>query len=117
MIGGSDHEKGNVGMAERREGIEGRGDKGKEREGNMVEIDGKAKEKINGRWELEEMENHRLVGSQHRSGGDAEEEAVADLAGGSGDRHTDWFFHGFEATGAPITTRSRVRCPAVVASG
>ena len=36
------------------------------------------------------MEDHRLVGTQEVTTGDTEDEAVADLTGGSGDGNSNW---------------------------
>jgi hypothetical protein len=45
-------------------------------------------------WGLEQLEDHGLVRSEHRAGGDAEQEGVADLAGCAGDGDADGSFHG-----------------------
>ena len=42
---------------------------------------------------LDQLKDDRLVGTEHRARGDAEEEGVADLAGGSGDSDADGCFH------------------------
>ena len=38
---------------------------------------------------LEQLQDDRLVLAEHLAGGDAEEQGVADLAGGAGDRDAD----------------------------
>ena len=43
--------------------------------------------------QLEQLQDHRLVAAEHFAGGDAEQEAVADLAGGAGDGDADGCFH------------------------
>ena len=42
---------------------------------------------------LEQLQDHRLVLAEHVAGGDAEQQAVADLAGGAGDGDADGCFH------------------------
>ena len=46
-------------------------------------------ERLERRRDLEQLQDHRLVGAEHRAAGDAEQEAVADLAGGPGDGDTN----------------------------
>ena len=41
------------------------------------------------RRDLEQLEDDRLVGTEELTAGDAEQQAVTDLAGGSGDGDTD----------------------------
>ena len=43
--------------------------------------------------QLEQLQDHRLILAEHFAGGDAEEEGVADLAGGAGDGDADGCFH------------------------
>jgi len=43
--------------------------------------------------DLQQLEDYRLVGPEHVTVGDAEQQAVADLAGGAGDRDANWGFH------------------------
>jgi hypothetical protein len=38
---------------------------------------------------LEQLQNHRLVVTEHLSGGDAKRKLVTDLTGGTGDRDAD----------------------------
>ena len=42
---------------------------------------------------LEQLQDHRLVLAEHVAAGDAEQQAVADLAGGAGDGDADGGFH------------------------
>ena len=42
---------------------------------------------------LEELQDHRLIGPQHFAVGDAEKQAVADLAGGAGHGNANGVFH------------------------
>ena len=58
-----------------------------QREGAIVEFHDDAAERGQGGLDLDEMEDDRLVGAEHRAGGDAEEQGIADLAGGAGDGH------------------------------
>ena len=43
---------------------------------------------------FDQLEDDRLVGPEHRAGGDAEEQGITDLAGGSGDGDANGLFHG-----------------------
>ena len=43
--------------------------------------------------DLQQLQDHRLVGAQHVAVGDAKQKAVADLTGGSGDRNAHGGFH------------------------
>src|SRR5678815_993680 len=52
---------------------------------------------------LDQLKNHRLVGAEHCSRCDAEEEGVADLAGSSGDSDANGRFHGEQKA---LTTKS-----------
>ena len=44
--------------------------------------------------DLEQRQDHRLVGAEQVAAGDPEEEAVADLTGRAGDCDTYGFLHG-----------------------
>ena len=46
--------------------------------------------------DLQHLQDHRLVGAEHLAGGDAEQQAVADLAGGAGHGDSNGGFHGFD---------------------
>jgi hypothetical protein len=65
------------------------------REGAVVEFHRDAFERLEGLLDrgLDQLEDDRLVGAEHRAGGDAEKERVTDLAGGAGDCDTDGGFH------------------------
>ena len=78
-------EQGDVGVAERRVGVVGAHDVGEQREGAVVEFHAHAFEGAERRGDLEQLQGDRGVGSEHRAGGDAEQQAVADLAGSPGD--------------------------------
>src|SRR5207344_1878318 len=82
-----------VDVAERHVRVVGLLDPGEEREGAVLELHGHALERVERGRDLEELEDHRLV-AEHGTTGDAEEEAVADLAGGSGDGDADGSLHG-----------------------
>ncbi len=58
-----------------------------QREGAVVEFHRHALEGLHGLLDrgFDELEDDRLVGAEHRAGGDAEQEGVTDLAGGAGD--------------------------------
>ena len=82
-------EQGDVGVAERRVGVVGADDLGQQRKGAVVELHAHALEGAERRRDLEQLQRDRGVGPEHRAGGDAEEQAVADLAGSPGDGDAD----------------------------
>ena len=61
----------------------------------VVELHDDALERLQGLLDrgLDELEDHRLVGAEHRARGDAEEEGVTDLAGSAGHSDTNGSFH------------------------
>ena len=82
-------EQGDVGVAERDVGVVGAHDLGQQREGAVVELHLHALERAERRRDLEQLEDDGGVRAEHRAGGDAEQQAVADLAGGPGDGDAD----------------------------
>ncbi len=60
-------------------------DRRQEREGAVLELHAHAAEGVDRLGDLEQLQDHRLVGSEHLPAGDAEEQGVADLAGRTGD--------------------------------
>ena len=68
-------------------------------ERTVVDLHHHAIERLHARLDLEEAQHHGLVRSEELARGDPEEEGVADLAGGPGDRDVDWSVgcHGAEA--------------------
>ncbi len=78
-------EEGDIGVTERRVGIVGAGDLRQQRERAVVELHANALEGAERRSDLQQLQGNRGVGSEHRAGGDAEQQAVADLAGSPGD--------------------------------
>ena len=60
-------------------------DVGQQRERAVVELHAHALERAERRRDLEQLQDDRRVRPEHRARGDAEEEAVADLAGSPGD--------------------------------
>jgi len=87
-----------VGILETDGGVGGLDDALEEREGAVVEFHGDAFEGLQRFLEggFDELKDDGLVGPEHGAGGDAEEEGVADLAGGSGDGDAKGCFHGKE---------------------
>ena len=61
-----------------------------QREGAVVELHTDALERLHGRLDLEQAKHDGLVVAEQLARGDAEEERVADLAGGAGNRDVDW---------------------------
>ena len=61
----------------------------KQWESAVVQLHGNAFERFHGRFDLQEAEHDRLVGTEHLAGGDPEEERIADLACRAGDRDLD----------------------------
>ena len=66
------------------------------REGAIVELHRYAFQGAEGRRDLQQLENHRLVRAEHLTRGDAKAELVTDLTGGAGDRDADGRLHGGE---------------------
>ena len=64
--------------------IRGGDDAFEEWKGAIVEFHDDALQRGQGGFDFDEMKNDRLVGAEHGPGGDAEQERVADLAGGPG---------------------------------
>ena len=60
-----------------------------EREGAVVELHDHALERAHGRLDLEQAQHDGLVGAEQLARGDAEQQRVADLAGGAGDGDVD----------------------------
>ncbi len=75
-----------VGVFETNLGLVGLDDALEEREGAIVEFHRDAFERFEGFLDgsFDELENDGLVGAEHSTGSDAEEEGVTDLAGGAG---------------------------------
>ncbi len=63
-------------------------DAGQQREGTVVELHRGALGGLDGVGDLEQREVDRGVGAEQLAAGDAEQEGVADLAGGAGDGHS-----------------------------
>src|SRR5699024_6884154 len=81
-------EKSDVGAVEGLVGIVGAGDAREQREGTVVELHRHPLEGTEGGGDLEQLQLHRGVGAEKGPAGDAEEQAVTDLAGGTGHRDT-----------------------------
>ena len=64
-------------------------DPGERREGAVVELHDDALERLERGGDLEQAQLHRGVGPEQGTARDAEQEAVADLAGGAGDGDLD----------------------------
>ena len=60
-------------------------DAGQRREGAVVELHDDALERLQRRLDLQQPQLDRPVGAEQRAAGEAEQQAVADLAGGAGD--------------------------------
>ena len=69
-------------------------DTGERRERAVVELHDHALESLQRRLDLQQPQLHRGVGAEQGTAGDAEEQAVADLAGGTGHGHLDGLGHG-----------------------
>ena len=78
-----------------------------QREGAVIELHRDAFEGLQGFLDrgLDQLQNDRLVGTEHRPGGDTEEEGVTDLAGGSGDSDANGGFHNGKGSVCPRNTR------------
>jgi hypothetical protein len=88
------HEERELGVPERGFRLLGGDDVVEEREGAILEFHDDALEGLSGLRDLEELEDHGLFAPQQVAGGKAEDEGVADVAGGAGDGDTNGFFHG-----------------------
>ena len=82
-------EQRHVHTVERLARVVGRDHAGQQREGAVVQLHHDALQRAHGRGDLEQVEDHRLVGAEHGAAGDAEDEGVADLARGAGDGDPD----------------------------
>ena len=100
-------EQGDVGVAERDVGVVGAHDIGEQRERAVVELHLHAAERAERRRDLEQLQDHGRVGPEHRPGGDAEQQAVADLAGSTGDGNTNRCSHAGERRSPPSANRTR----------
>ena len=99
------HQQGDIGVAERDVGVVGAHHVGEQREGAVVELHLHAVERAERRRDLEQLEDDGGVGAEHGTRGDTEQEAVADLAGCTGDGDTNRSGHAPERT--PIGRRER----------
>ena len=66
---------------------------GEQREGAVDELHRHALQRAHRLRDLEQAQVDGLLGAQHLAAGDAEHEAVADLAGGAGDGDSYWIAH------------------------
>ena len=78
-------QQGDVRAVERLVGIVGLDHAGQQREGAVVELHRHALERAERGRDLQQLQDHGLVGPEQLAAGDAEQEAVTDLAGGTGD--------------------------------
>src|SRR5437899_105888 len=69
--------------------VAGRHHAGEERERAVVELHDDAPQRVHGGRDLQPMQDHRLVGTEHGAARDAEHQRVADLDGRAGDRDAD----------------------------
>ena len=87
-------EHADVGTVERNVGVVAQSHAGEQREGAVVKLHRNTLERAH-RWrDLEQLQDDGLIRAEHRAAGDAEKEAVADLAGGTGHRDTNRSIHG-----------------------
>ncbi len=112
-----------LGFLERGSRVAGAGHAGEQRKRAILELHHHALERrlrlVDG--QLEQLQDHRLVLAEHVAVGDAEQQAVADLAGGAGHRDADGLFHrelqDDDRVGKPRrpgTQRARRRAPRVL---
>ena len=66
-------------------GVVGGDHAGQQREGAVFEFHHHALDGLLGLGQVEQLEDDRLVFAEHFAGGDAEQQAITDLAGGAGD--------------------------------
>jgi hypothetical protein len=92
---GADEER-VVGVLERDLGIAGAGHAREQGKGAVLELHHHALQRglrLVDR-QFEELQDDRLVAAEHLAGRDAEQERIADLAGGAGDGNSYGIFHG-----------------------
>jgi hypothetical protein len=72
-----------------------------QREGAVVEFHHHALERVLRLLvgDLQQLQDHRLVLAEHLAAGDAEQQGIADLAGGAGDGHADGLLGGAHGQG------------------
>ena len=105
LAGHGADEQGDVDVTEGDVGVVGLHHAGEQREGAVLELHGHALERAERRGDLEHLQDDRLVGAEHRPGGDPEEQRVADLAGSTGDSDANG---GLESGHGPnLVTRDR----------
>src|SRR5664280_932141 len=72
----------------------GRNDPLEKRKRAVLEFHDHAVQRLQRRFDLQEMNDHRLVRAEHRAGSDAKQKGVADLAGSASNSNADGRFHG-----------------------
>ena len=73
-----------------------------QREGAVDELHRHPLEGAHRLGDLQQAQVDRLVGAEQLPAGDAEDDAVADLAGGAGDGHTYWVAHRLISWGVAV---------------
>ena len=90
------HQQRHVGILEGRLGVGSSAHPGEEAERAVLDFHHHALERglrlVDGK--LEQLQDHRLIATEHLTVGDSEQQAVADLTGSAGDRNADGAFHG-----------------------
>lgn len=95
------HQQTDVGVLEGDVGVVGGNHAGQQRESTVFQFHHHALDGLLGLRQIEQLQNDGLVFAEHFAGGDAEEQAVADLAGGAGNGYA----HGGFGHGAtPVST-------------
>src|SRR5690606_13938087 len=64
-----------------------------QREGTVFDFHGYAFQRFQGRGDLQQLQDYRLVFAEHVTGGNAEQQRIADLTGSAGNGDPDWCFH------------------------
>ena len=83
-------QKRHVGAVERHVRVVAEHHRVDEGERTVVDLHRHALEGAHGGRDLEQLQDHRLVGAEQLAAGNAEDEGVADLACGAGDGDSDW---------------------------
>src|SRR6185436_4966962 len=73
--------------------VSGGDDAGEGGESAVVELHHHALQRRQGGLDLDQLQDHGLVGAEHVAGDDAKGEGVADVAGGSGDGYANGTLH------------------------
>ena len=90
--GASTNQQGIVGILEGYHRVVRADDAVQQREGTIVKLHGHAAKSLHALRQVQQLKDHRLIGSEHGATGDAEHKTIADLAGSAGDGNANRCF-------------------------